>query len=137
MLRRMGMFCTAVYKQLLKHFTTEPVFGKHPLYRFFYNGLRAADHQGLRINGFLPAGISGKTEVFLVFQLIPRKLYLFCISNDDKITAVNMWRVIGLILTFKNGSYFSAHTSNGLIGTVHNIPVVGNGSRIRMLCSEM
>jgi hypothetical protein len=48
-----------------------------------------------------------------------------------------MWRIVRLVLTFKNSSNFSTHASDGLIGTIHNIPVVFNGSRISMFSSEM
>ena len=37
------------------------------------------------------------------------------INNNDVISAINMWRIIGLVLTTKNSSYFGAHASNGFI----------------------
>jgi hypothetical protein len=87
--------------------------------------------------GFLAAGVTGESEILFLLELVAGEFDFGRINYDDKIPAIDMWRIIGLVLTFQNGSYFSTHASNGLIGTIHNVPVVLNGSRVSMFGGEM
>ncbi len=82
-------------------------------------------------------GVTGEVDVDLVFQFVTGEYHLVGIDDDDKITAVNVWGIIGFVLTAQNGCDLGTHATNGLISTVYNIPVALYGSLVRMFGGEM
>src|SRR5688500_9538703 len=118
------MFCIGIHEQLFEHFTSKPVLWQHAFYRSFDYGFRTAGKKVLSSFCLLTTGIARISQVFFLFKLVTSELNFVRIDNNNKVSAINMWRIISFVLAFKNGSYFGTHASNGLIGTVYNIPVV-------------
>jgi len=137
LLRSVGMGAACIDKQFLVHLAAQPVFRQHTLYSSFHNLLRAALQKVL--GGFFTqtTGVATEILVHLVVGFVAGKYHLFSIDNDDEITGIDVGGIRRLVLTAQNRCDSGAHTSYGLISTVHNIPVALYGSRVRMFGSEM
>jgi hypothetical protein len=133
----MGVLVAGVDKKLLEHLSAETVLRQHPFYSPFDDGVRAAPEEVLGNLFLLPPGVAGKINVDLVFQFVASEYDLLRIDHNDKVATVNVRRVVGFVLAPKNGGDFRTHATDGLISTVHDVPVALNGSLVRVLGGEM
>jgi NhaP-type Na+/H+ and K+/H+ antiporter len=75
--------------------------------------------------------------VFLVIQLVAGENNFLCIDYDNEISAINVGRIVSLVLSAQYGSDLAADSAHSLIGPVHNVPFALYGSCICMLCGEV
>ena len=63
------------------------------------------------------------TAVQLLLGLTAADLDFFGVHNDDKITGVQMGGEAGVVLATQHGGHFSGQTAEGLILSVHHVPL--------------
>jgi hypothetical protein len=126
-----------VDKEFLEHFTAEAVLWQHAFDSSFDDGIRATAEEILGDLFLLPAGVTGEIDVDLVFQLVTGKYNLVGVDHYDKVAAIDVRGVIGLVLAPENGGDFGTHATYGLISTVDDKPVAFNGSLVRVFGGEM
>jgi hypothetical protein len=131
------MFSTGVYKKFLEHLAAQAVFWQHPFYRSFDDGVGAAFEEGLGGLFLFAAGVAGEIDVDLVIQLVTCKDDPVGIDDDDEVAAVDVRGIICFVLAPQDGGNSGTHATDGLISTVHDIPVALNGSLVSMFCCEM
>lgn len=131
------MLSTSIYKQLFVHLAAQPVLRQHTLYGALYHRYRAALQQVAGSFFAQATGVAAKVLVHFLVQLVAGKFYLVGIDHYHIIATVHMGRVIGFGFATQHSGYAGTHATNGLIGTVHNVPRTLYGSRIRMLGSKV
>jgi len=133
----MRMLGTGIHEKFFIHLAAQAVLREHTFYGALDNGVGTALEKILGDLLLLAAGVAAEVHVDLVFQLVTGENDLVGIDDDDEIAAVDVGGVVGFVLAAQDGSDLGTHAANGLISTVHNIPVAFNGSLVRMLGGEM
>jgi hypothetical protein len=126
-----------VNKQFLVHFTAQAILRQHAFDGPFDNGVGAAAEEVLGDLFLLSTGITGEVDVDFVFQFVTREDDLLGVNDNDKVAAIDVGGVVGFVLAPEDGGNFGTHATNGLISTVHDIPVAFNGSLVRVFGGEM
>jgi hypothetical protein len=133
----MRVFFAGVDEQFLVHFTAQAVLRQHAFDGPFDHGIRAAAEEVLGDLFLLPAGVAGEINVDLVVEFVTGKHHLFGVDHYDKVATVNVRGVVGFVFAAKNGGDLGTHATDGLISTVHDVPVAFNGSLVRVFGGEM
>jgi hypothetical protein len=133
----MGVLVAGVNEELLIHFTSQAILWQHAFDGSFDNSVGAAAEKIFRNLFFFSAGVPGEIDVDLVIHFVTGEDDLVSVDDDDKVAAVNVRRVIGLVFAPENGGNFGTHATYGLISTVHDVPVAVNGSLVRVFGGEM
>jgi hypothetical protein len=117
------MLSAFVYEELLVHSATKAVLRKHTLYGYFYNLVWAASYEALCSFGTLTTWIASVGHVFLILHLIAGKDNLAAIDYDNVIAAVEVRRIICLVLATEYVSNPGSHTAQSLVGGINHIPI--------------
>ena len=125
---------TVVDVHVLDDATAETVLGEHTFYHLDEEGVIAGLdvlverllHEDLGGRHTLSAGIAGVAEIFTVGHLLAGKAHFVGIDDDYIVAALYVGRVAGLVLTAQNQSDGSAETSEYLIGSINDDPLVVN-----------
>ena len=133
----MGMLGACIDEKLLDHLAAQPVLRQHALHGALDDGFWTALQQVLGDFLAQTTGVAGEVLVDLLLEFVAGELDLVGIDENDVISAINVGRVVSFVLTAQNGGDLATHATYSLIGPVHNIPVVRNGSCISMLGGEM
>jgi hypothetical protein len=133
----MRVLVAGVNEEFLVHFTAQAVLRQHAFDSPFDDGVRAAAEEVLGDLFLLSAGVTGEIDVDLVFQFVTGKHNLIGVDHYDEVAAIDVRSVIGFVLAPENGGNFGTHATDGLISTVHDIPVAFNGSLVRVFGGEM
>src|SRR6516225_3314186 len=133
----MRMLCSCIHKQFFKHLASQTILRQHALYSPLYDSLRPALQQTLGSFFLLTAGVSGKVNVDLLIHLVPAEEHLIGIDHDNKISGVYMGGIRGLVFPAQYGCNPGTNTTDGLISTIHNIPVALDGSLVRVFGGKM
>src|SRR6476620_5023615 len=131
------MLITCINEQLLVHLATEPVLWQHTFHCSFDDHFGSALQEVFGNFFFTSTRITCIVVVNFFIHFVAGEFDFVCVDHDNEVATVNVRGVVCFVLAAQNCSNTSTHTSHGLIGTVHNIPVALNGSRIRMLCCKM
>ena len=118
---------------VIEELTAQLVLGKHTLNNFLYQSLSAigaCQHLCGRSLA-LTTGIAGVTYIDLVGHLCACKLNLLGVDNDNIITAIDVRSVARLVLTTQNLCDLRSKTSQYLVGSVDNVPLLLNGSGVQ------
>ena len=123
-----------VDEEFLIHRTAEAVLRKHALYGYFYHLVRTACYEALGRFGLLTARIACKCHVLFVFHLVAGKNDLTAVDNDYIIAAVEMWRVVWLVLAAEYVGNPGSHAAECLVGGIYHIPITLNDLLVGRLC---
>jgi hypothetical protein len=133
----MRVLFAGVDKEFLVHFTAQAVLWQHAFDGPFDHGIRAAAQEVLGDLFLLSTGVAGEVDVDLVIQFVPCKYHFIGVDHDDKVATVDVGGVVGFVLAAKNSGDLGTHATDGLISTVHDVPVAFNGSLVRVFGGEM
>ena len=109
--------------ELAEHLAAQSVVGKHAFDGLLHYPLGNPFLQSLEGFHLHSPGTTGVTAVQLLLGLTAGDLDLLGVHNDDKITGVQMGGEAGVVLAAEHGCHFSGQTAEGLILSVHHVPL--------------
>ena len=126
---QLGLLCLMVMLCALKESESEhsgsadAVGRNHTLYRKLHRLSGAGSHQDA-VGSFLEVtDITGMTVPFLLFELLACEDSVLTVDDDDVITAVNVGCKGYLVLASEQDSGLSRYLTEGLAGSVDDIPL--------------
>ena len=133
----MRVLIAGVDEEFLVHFTAQTILRQHAFDGPFDDGVRAAPEEVLGDLFLLSTGVAGEIDVDLVVEFVTGKHNLVGVDHYDKVATVDVGGVIRFVFAPKNGGDLGTHATDGLISTVHDVPVAFNGSLVRVFGGEM
>ena len=121
----MGVFSTLVDLQLAEQLTTEGVVGEHSLHSLLDDPLGDPCLQGSEGFGLHATGATGVAAVELVGSLVTAHLHLLSVDHHDEVAGVDVRGEVGVVLTPQNRSDLGGKPAEGLVLSVHQIPLAG------------
>lgn len=117
---------------------TKTILGEHAFHHTHEQGVHTGFdvlverllHELLGSQFFLTAGIAGVVKIDVVSHLFAGENNFVGIDDDYIVTALNVGRVAGLVLTHKDFGNFRAETAEMQTGCINNVPLVLNALSI-------
>jgi hypothetical protein len=131
------MLVAGVDEELFVHLAAQAVFRQHAFDGPFDDRIRTTAQEVLGDLVLLSAGVAGEVDINFVFQFVTRKHNLVGVDDNDEVATVDVGSVVGFVLAPENCGNLGTHATDGLISTVHDVPVALNGSLVRVFGGEM
>ena len=119
----MGMLAALVDLQFAEQLTAQCVVRKHPFDSFLNDALGKTLLEVLEGLHLHAARTTGVTAVELLLRLVSADADLVSVHHDDEIAGVEVGRIGGLVLATQYGSHLCGQAAQGLILSVHQIPL--------------
>ena len=123
-----------VDEEFLVHGAAEAILWKHALNGYFYYLVRTTGYEALGSFSLLTARITCISHVLLVFHLVAGKNDLTAVDNDYIIAAIEMWRVVWLVLAAEYVCNPGSHAAECLVGGIYHVPITLNDLLVGRLC---
>ncbi len=119
----MRMLRASVDFEFARHLATERISRQHALDSKFDDAFRHSLLQARETHALDAARITGVTVIDLALALVAGYSHLIGVDNNDKITDIDMRRVLGLVLATKDGRNARGEPSEHAVASVYKPPL--------------
>ena len=120
------MLSAAIDAQAAERGVTQGVLGQHALDRNLHRELGLLLHQDAVLGLFQTAGPAGVVAIVLLLAFVAGEDSLGSVEDDDKVAAVNVGGVLGLVLAAQQVGGGGSGLAQGLARRIKDIPLAGD-----------